>query len=157
MFYCPNQSQSYHFDHLSFVTMITSPAFTVLPAVTEPAAIDCNLVSAITRSDVPVDPSTLTCFAGSVKCNCIIQGHLNRSAIYGSLDVAVAFEVDYFTKMFLHRLTILCFKTEACALMSSIAVCNWPPFTASLLPAAIVPSSTLVIFLSPALMPSLLP
>ncbi len=47
--------------------MITSPAFTVLPAVTEPVLPSIvTWLAPLPAVIVPVDPSTLTCFAGSV-------------------------------------------------------------------------------------------
>ena len=81
------------------------------------AAVDCNLVSPITRSNRTSRSINSNLFCRiSAKCNYIVQGHLNSSAVNGSLDVSVAFKVDYFTKRFLHGLTILCFKTEALCL-----------------------------------------
>ena len=47
--------------------MITSPAFTVLPAVTEPVLPSIvTWLAPLPAVIVPVDPSTVTCLVGSV-------------------------------------------------------------------------------------------
>ena len=55
---------------------------------------------------------SLSCY--SIYSDVFFQFHLNSTAVYGCFDIRViTFNLNSFTKRFLHRLTVFCFKTKA--------------------------------------------
>ena len=109
--------------------------------------------------------STTKWFAFNASATVFALTNLPSSAVAGALTVpsaftkspAIKFGVNVTVSPTLFAVSAVGFAdTTFCTALSALdfTSANWPPFTASLLPAAILPSATPEITLSPALMPS---